>query len=252
MVTDVPIDTDRILWTQEVPGGVHWSGIIRRGTTLRVTDISGGANVSIVMYNQEEKLERYNMADTLKAQHTAHLTRGHACYSDMGRILCSITEDTVGWHDPIGGLSDAALVEKKYGRVGFQEVRNGMYRNGRDSLMIEIGKYGLGKRDLVAPINLFSKVAVDDAGGLNFVPENSRAGDFVDLRFEMNTLVALSTCPHPLNPAPEYRVNPIELTAWRSEPVGEDDPVRNLCAENGRGFANTERLYAGLREGGHG
>jgi urea carboxylase-associated protein 2 len=246
MATDVCIDADRILWTEQIPGGVHWSGIVRRGTTLRITDISGGANMSILMYNQEEKIERYNMADTLKAQHTAHLTKGHACYSDMGRILCSITEDTVGWHDPIGGLSDAALVEKKYGRVGFQEARNGMYRNGRDSLLIEIGKYGLGKRDLVAPINLFSKVVVDEEGRLNFVPENSKAGDFVDLRFEMNTLVALSTCPHPLNPSPDYQVKPVKLTAWRSEPVGEDDLVRNFCPENGRGFANTERLYAGL------
>lgn len=246
MATDVAIDRDRILWTEEVPGGVHWSGIVRRGTTLRITDLSGGANVSIVIYNQEEKLERYNMADTLKAQHTAHLTKGHACYSDMGRILCSITEDTVGWHDPIGGLSDAALVEKKFGRVGFQEARNGMYRNGRDSLLIEIGKYGLGKRDLVAPINLFSKVVVDDAGRLNFAAENSRPGDFVDLRFEMNTLVALSTCPHPLNPSPDYLVKPVQLTAWRSEPAAADDLVRNFCPENGRGFANTERLYAGL------
>lgn len=248
MATDVSMGAGDTLWTEEVPGGVHWSGILRRGTTLRLTDVSGGANVSIVMYNQEEKLERYNVADTLKAQHTARLTKGHACYSDMGRILCSITEDSVGWHDPIGGLSDAALVEKKYGRVGFQEARNGMYRNGRDSLLIEIGKYGLGKRDLVAPINLFSKVVVDGSGCLEFVPDNSRAGDFVDLRFEMNTLVALSTCPHPMNPDPAYRVKPVRLTAFRSAPVGGDDVVRNFCPENRRGFANTERLYAGLQE----
>ena len=27
------------------------------------------------------------------------------------------------------------------------------------------------------------------------------AGDFIDLRFEMNALVVLSTCQHPLDPA---------------------------------------------------
>jgi len=50
-------------------------------------------------------LKRYNMADTLKAQHTAYLTAGCVCYSDMGRILCSITADSCGWHDTICGLS---------------------------------------------------------------------------------------------------------------------------------------------------
>ena len=56
-----------------------------------MTDVDGGANVSALFYNHEDRLERYNMADTLKAQHTAYLTKGFVCYSDMGRILCSIT-----------------------------------------------------------------------------------------------------------------------------------------------------------------
>jgi len=34
--------------------------------------------------NWENPTERYNMPDTLKAQHTAHLTRGHVLYSDFG------------------------------------------------------------------------------------------------------------------------------------------------------------------------
>ena len=55
------------------------------------------------------------MADTLKAQHTAHLTRGHALYTDMGRVIASITADTLGWHDPLGGVGDARLFAHKYG-----------------------------------------------------------------------------------------------------------------------------------------
>jgi uncharacterized protein YcgI (DUF1989 family) len=33
-------------------------------------------------------------------------------------------------------------------------------------------------------------------------PGHSKAGGFVDLRFEMNTLVVLNTCQHPLDPDP--------------------------------------------------
>lgn len=237
------LDPALILWEEFVPGGGHWSGVLKRGTTLRLTDTKGGANVSMLLFNQEEKLERYNMADTLKAQHTAHLTRGFVCYSDMGRVLCSITADTCGWHDTICGVSDAALVARKYGTHRFQEFRNGMYRNGRDGLLIELGKYGLGKRDLASCINLFSKVTADEAGDLVFRPDNSKAGDYIDLRFEMHTLVALSTAPHPLDPSPEYAPKRVALTAWRSGTPDKDDYCRNFRPENQRGFHNTEVLF---------
>ncbi len=65
----------------------------------------------------------------------------------------------------------------------------------------------------------------------------------VDLRFEMNVLVVLSTAPHPLDPSPDYAPGPVRLTAWRSGTAGADDVVRHSCAENGRGFINTERSF---------
>ncbi|MBI3775467.1 MAG: urea carboxylase-associated family protein [Gammaproteobacteria bacterium] len=232
-----------LLWEEHLVGGTHWSGILRRGNSLRLADVQGGANVAALFYNADEKLERYNMADTLKAQHTAFLTTGVVCYSDMGRVLCSITRDTCGWHDTLGGVSNAALVERKYGVARYQEQRNDYYKNGYDSLLNELGKYGLGKRDVVSNINFFSKVTVDAAGKLIFHAAHSKAGAYVDLRFEMNTLVVLSACQHPLDPAPHYQPRPLQLTAWRSGTVAADDVCRNRCPENQRGFVNTERLY---------
>ncbi len=237
-------DPTLVLWDERVPGGAHWSGVLRRGNTLRVKDFEGGANVSMLLYNYEDKLERYNMADTLKGQHTAYLTKGHVCYSDMGRVLCSISEDTCGWHDTIGGVSNAKLVREKYGQARYQEHRNDYYRNGFDSLLTELAKFGLGKRDLVSNLNLFSKISVDDKGNMHFHEANSRPGDIIDLRFEMNTLVVLSSCQHPLDPAPKYKPAAIDLIAWRSGTAGAEDPCRFFCAENQRAFINTERLFA--------
>jgi urea carboxylase-associated protein 2 len=239
-----PIPAERLLWEEIVPGGHHWSGLLRRGTVLRMTDLEGGANVAAIFYSQEEKLERYNMPDTLKAQHTGFLTAGHACYSDMGRILCSIVADSVGWHDTWCGVSDAASIAARFGEKRFQQHRNAMHRNGRDGLLVELGKWGLGPRDLAANVNFFSKVVADEAGALGFVPGHSREGDHLDLRFEMNTLVALSTAPHPLAPAGAWHPAAVRLEAWRGEPAGEDDACRNHCPQNRRGFVNTER-YVG-------
>jgi urea carboxylase-associated protein 2 len=234
---------DRLLWEEHLRGGAHWSGVARRGMKLRFTDIDGGANVAALFYNYEERLERYNMADTLKAQHTAFLTKGCVCYSDMGRILCSITEDTCGWHDTFCGVSNAAMVAARYGATRFQEQRNDYCKNGYDSLLNELGKYGLGKRDLVANVNFFSKVVTDQAGDLHFEAHHSRPADYVDLRFEMNTLVVLSTCQHPLDPSLEYRPREVRITAFATAPASENDPCRKRCPENQRGFRNTEMLH---------
>jgi urea carboxylase-associated protein 2 len=242
MTTDVT--PGRLLWEEQLREGAHWSGVARRGVTLRLTDLEGGANVAALFYNYEQPLERYNMADTLKAQHTAYLTKGFVCYSDMGRILCSITEDTCGWHDTFCGVSNAAMVAARYGVKRFQEHRNAFCKNGYDSLLNELAKYGLGKRDVVANVNFFSKVVPDEAGDLQFVTGHSRPGAYVDLRFEMTSLVVLSTCQHPLDPALEYNPKPVSLQAFATPPPGPDDLCRNRCPENQRGFRNTEMLYA--------
>ena len=232
-----------VLWEDTIPGGAHWSGRVNRGTTLRFTDTHGAANLSALFFNFELMTERYNMPDTVKAQHTAFLTRGHALYSDMGRVLCSIPEDSCGWHDTVCGLLDAERSQAKYGEARYQEHRNAMHRNGRDGMLIELGKWGLGKRDLVANVNLFSKAVADEDGVLRFDTAHRRSGQYVDLRFEMNALVVLSAAQHPLDPAPAYDPKPVLMTAWRSGTAGADDVCRRSCAENDRGFINTERWF---------
>jgi uncharacterized protein len=232
-----------VLWEEIIPGGNHWSGLMRRGTALCITDLEGGANCAALFYNAEDKLERYNLSDTLKAQHTAFLTAGNVIYSDMGRVLASIVADNVGWHDTICGVSDANMVTAQYGASSYQTHGNDMFRNGKDGLLIELAKHGLGKRDLTASVNFFSKVIPDNAGNLSFITNNSKAGSTVDIRFDMNVLLVLSAAPHPLDPKTTYQPASVKLSAYHADTVTRDDICRNSCLQNGRGFVNTERYY---------
>lgn len=231
------------LWQDTLHGGSSWSLILRRGNALRIEDPEGGSNVAVLLYNYDCPVERYNMPDTLKAQHTAHLTKGFVIYSDMGRVLASFVEDTCGWHDPLGGHNDAAAVLDKYGPGSYQDCLNSWRQNPRDNFLLELEKYGLGLRDLGPCINLFSKVVVDDDGSMRFIEGNSKPGSSVELRAEMNLLVILDSGQHPLDPNPEYAPKTVRFSVRKSSPAGPDDPCRLFRPENARGFINTERYF---------
>jgi len=236
--------TDTTVFAEErLPGGGHLSFVLKRGQQVRFTDLEGGANLSLMLFNANEKSERLNLPDTLKCQHTAKLTRGHCLYSDMGRVLAAITEDTCGWSDSIGGVLNAAEVEEKYGVGRYQELRNGFFRNGTDNLLVEMGKWGLELSDLTMPLNLFSRVDVGADGSLTFVEGNSRAGDHIELYAPMDTLFIVTALQHPMDPAGQYAPRPLQLTFSRAdESVAEH--CRTSRPENQRGFINTHRLFA--------
>jgi urea carboxylase-associated protein 2 len=185
-----------------------------------------------------------NLPDTLKGQYTAKLTRGHVLMSDMGRALLSITEDSLGWHDPIGGYTNAEDVLQKYGSKTYQEARNDWYRNARDNFLVEAGKHGLSARDLMANVNFFSRLDADEEGKLAYHAGHSPAGSTVCLRAEMDVLIVVTSCQHPLDPNPNYAPKPIQLEVSIAEPAAADDYCRNFRFENQRAFALTERFLA--------
>ena len=220
-----------------------WSGVVSRGKRLRLTDSEGGANVGMLLYNALERHERYNMPDTLKGQHIFHLREPYCLHSDMGRLIASITTDSVGWHDTVCGHSDAGLVLEKYGANNYQQARNGWNRNARDCFLIELAKWGLGKKDLVPNLNFFSKIVSDDEGCLSFVSGNSKPGDFIEMRFEMDTLVILNTCQHPFDPEPGYHPRKVKLEVLAGDPPALDDPSLAIRPENLRAWENNETYH---------
>lgn len=235
-----------IKYQTTIPGGGHWSLKMRRGTALRLTDIEGGANAGVLFYNPENLLERYNAPDSLKCQHTFKLTQGHCLYSDMGRIFASIIEDQCGWHDTVCGNSHADQVAEKWGKRDYQNHRNKWHQNGTDAFLTELAKYGLGKADLAANLNVFSKVSTDASGSMR-LEEQPSAGKSFALRFEMDTLVLIHACAHPLNNSEEYPRKPLLLELGEAAEVAEDDRCKKHCPENGRGFENNALYHLGLK-----
>lgn len=232
-----------ILHSETLRGGDKLSFILPRHHALTLTAGGERSAVALLAFRAGRTHERYNMPDTLKAQHTAFLTAGRVMLSDMGRVLLAVTGDTCGWHDTITGCMDAAASRARYGERSYQQARNDMIRNTRDNLLIELGKWELGERDLHANLNAFVKVAADDDGNLAWKP-NARAGQELTLRAELDTLVVLSNTPHPMDPWPDYAPAPVEVRIERVAPPGPDDPCRLKRPENTRAYHLTESVIA--------
>jgi uncharacterized protein len=236
LTPEAAIDSDLICLQEKLPGGAYWHGVIKRGKTLRIQDLAGSHGVSLVCYNADNPIERLNVADTAKIQFNAFLGKGKVLYSDMGRILCSITEDTSACHDLICGCSNAASNAKKYG--------SGNYNNSRNNFLKALGKRGLTRKDLMPNLNLFSRIMVSPDGDLSYDTASQKPGSFIDLRAEMNVLIVVSNCPHVLHPSTEYQPQPIQLTIWNSPAPAADDLCRTANPEVVRGFINTDALFA--------
>lgn len=229
------IDSGLVLLEETVPGGAYWSGVIKRGNTVRITDLEGSRGVSMLCYNADNAIERFNAADTAKIQFNAFLKQGTVLYTDMGRILFSIIQDTSGCHDLLAGCSNANSNAKKYGE--------GDWKNSRDNFLKALTRWGLGKKDIMPNLNLFTRIAVKPDGTMEFREGCEKPGSFIDLRAEMNVLTIISNCPHILHPSSIYDPKPIQIQIVNSPAPAPEDLCRTANPEAVRGFINTDALF---------
>jgi len=222
-----------IVSEDRIPGGWYCTVRVPCGRTLRIVNDHATPGVSALIWNADEPSERYNPADTVKLQWTARIGRGKILLSDMGRVLVSVTDDTSGDHDSIAGGSTSESNTRNY--------RAATFRNTRDNFVLAASKHGLSPRDVGPCVTFFAPVSTD-AEGRFFWRENAISpGQYIDLRAEMNLIVALSNCPHPLAPG-AWRAEEVRAILWRSPPPEAGDFCRNASEEAKRAFENTEAV----------
>ena len=179
-----------------------WSRRIEHGVTLRIIDMEGKQAVDFLCYNADDPYDRYAAADTMKINKTGiFLTTGTVLYSVGLTPLFTITADTCGKHDTIGGCCSNDINAFRYGAAAGP--------NCRDNFLAELAKHGMGKKDIAANINFFMFVPVGADGKMDMGPSISEPGDHVDLRAETDVLAVISNCPQINNPVNDYNPTPI-------------------------------------------
>ena len=174
-----------------------------RGEILRIVDLEGQQAVDFLCYNLDDTEERYHAPNTIKLLGNIYLGKGAALWSVRARKMMTMVEDTCGGHDTILGCCSFPLDEVRYGKTNPECCQRNFER--------ELAKHGMTPRDVAPNVNLFMNVPVKDGGAVAIEESQSKPGDFVDLRAEMDVLAVLSNCPEALNPATGSGPTPIRI-----------------------------------------
>jgi hypothetical protein len=183
---------------------------IRQGQTVRIVDLEGNQAVDTLFYNAHDYADRYSAQDTIRAQGNLYLTTGTRIISTEGNVLLTITADTCGRHDTLGGACAQEsnmvryAIEKRYMHACRQSFLRGLQNC----------KHGMEKRDITSNINFFMNVPVTPEGKLTFEDGVSEAGKYVELRAEMDVLMVISNCPQLNNPCNAYNPTPVQILIW--------------------------------------
>ncbi len=204
-----PIEGGRVLEDIIVPECEPWSVELNKGDVLRLVDLEGQQAVDFLCYSADDPADRYNAANTIKLNGNIYLGQDAALWSVRAHKLMTIIDDTCGFHDTIYGCCSVEVDDIRFGK------NNG--RGCQGNFEAELAKHGLGQKDIVANVNFFMRVPVEESGALSIVPGLSEPGDYLSLRAEQNILAVLSNCPECLNNAAGFKPTPIRVIVYSAQ-----------------------------------
>ncbi|MEE1672445.1 urea carboxylase-associated family protein [Agarivorans aestuarii] len=211
MIKESDLQAEQASQRDVVPAGDYYMQVLKAGQTLRILDLEGNQAADTLFYSSADPSERYSAIDTIREQGNVYLTAGTKLLSNQGSEMLTITADTCGRHDTLGG---ACATESNTVRYSLDKK---CMHACRDSWMLAVAendRYGLSKRDITHNINFFMNVPITAAGGLTFEDGISGAGKYVEMRAEMDVIVLMSNCPQLNNPCNGYNPTPVEMLIW--------------------------------------
>ncbi|MEU0469262.1 MULTISPECIES: urea amidolyase associated protein UAAP2 [Amycolatopsis] len=200
-ITEAALDTT-------VADGDGFLGTIPAGGTFRIVDLHGNQAVDTLFYDAADIDNRYSAMDTVREQGSAYLTTGSRLLSVNLDVLATITADTCGRHDTLGG---ACAQESNVVRYG-EHTRH--QHACRETFLRYGAQVGIGARQLGHNINFFMNVPLTAEGGLTFEDGLSAPGKYVEVRAERDLYVLISNCPQLNNPCNGWNPTPVRLLGW--------------------------------------
>ena len=183
-----------------VPHNTGWSGEMKKGQVIR---ISATTTVDLVFFKLQNLRERFDQARTKVYNMKLFVTTGDKLMGRNNQHMMTILADGFkeGTHDLQKGMCSGYRFQ-----LAKQEVRLGEYYARQiseipdhgcyENLSKTLAQYGIIPEDIPSPFNLNQHMKIDGASGkMEHTQLRPKPGNFMDLRAEMDLLVALSACP---------------------------------------------------------
>lgn len=162
--------------------------ILKKGQQLYVEDIQGEQVSDFICYNQHDTSEYLSSGRTIDYADTIFLRKGHPFYSNRSNIMFRMIEDTVGRHDFLLTPCSEDTFRIIYGH---EKPHRGCFGN----LVNALQPYGIAGDNIPVCFNIFMHVSVDgNSGKIDVLPPKSKAGDYVNLKAEMDLIVGMTAC----------------------------------------------------------
>ena len=163
---------------------------LKASEVVRITDTEGGQPGDLVAFNLQDRRERFSQARTRVEHRACRVTAGHSLWSNAvcPRPMLTITADIGGGHDLLYAACCRYALLKR-----FHTDRDGC----QEQLAAALASWHISPLEIPAPLNLFFRIEVAPDGTLIVGTPVSTPGAFVELRAEMDCLLAISTCPVP-------------------------------------------------------
>jgi urea carboxylase-associated protein 1 len=191
-----------------IPARAPWSRVLKKGQVLRLIDLEGQQAVDALFYRADHPEERYSAQDTLRAQGAAYVGLGTELLSNEGNVLLRVVADSCGRHDTSAGACSCEANTVRFGH------HTRFMHACRENFVLELGKHGLTKRDIVSNVNFFMNVPIEPTGELAIVDGLSAPGNYVELLAAMDVLVVFSNCPQVNNPCNGFNPTPVRVLVW--------------------------------------
>ncbi|MDH4871258.1 urea amidolyase associated protein UAAP2 [Pseudomonas sp. BN515] len=201
--------SEAAMYRAVIAAGEPFMTEVKAGQTLRLLDLEGNQAVDTLFYSAHNPRERYDVQRTLRRQNRVYLSAGSVLYSNLGNPMLTITADTCGRHDTLGGAC-----AQESNTVRYALDKRYMHSCRDNFLRASLHDGRLTKRDISANINFFMNVPVTPDGGLTFEDGISAAGKYVELKAHMDIIVLISNCPQLNNPCNAYNPTPAEVLVW--------------------------------------
>ena len=159
---------------------------VDRGQVLRVEDLDGGQVADFVCFSADDHGEKFSQSKTRIRNWSIRLSTGSKLISNRDNVMFTISEDTVGVHDVVFCPCHSYVYEHEFGAG----PRDGCFEN----LSAAVKPYGISADELPSPFNIFMNTGIKENGELFVAGTPSRKGDCIELRAEMDCLVAVSAC----------------------------------------------------------